>query len=722
MTQTLHDIELQGCAPTPLAHYLKALGILRLVSEQIPESNAKGWWKNDSFWLRSTLDREHLVEFFSKQYCPTPIVAPWNGGSGFYPKDNRDAFEAIQQSNHPQFHEYQQTLQQCQKILAHLGLDEKPANDVKPNLLQACRNQLPDPILPWLDAAYLLTSDGPKYPPLLGTGGNDGRLEFTNNYMQHLVSILPVEESSPCLDELRESLFATSSNVRHSGTIGQFDPGNLGGANNGTGFDGSSTVNSWDYVFMLEGALVFAAASVKKLESSEIGTLAYPFCVRSTGVGYESSSNSDEEAGRSEMWLPLWCAPATFHSITTLLSEGRVETNRRRASNGVDFARAISELGVDRGIEQFQRFGFHQRNGLAYLAVPIGRFDVHANPSVSELLSPIDRWLAKLRRAATSNNAPASAGRALRAVESAILELCERGSAQDVQQLLIALGSAETIIATSPKLRTGEKGSGLEPVPLLGKQWLDHLSKDSTVEFRLAAALASVWHSEVGPIRKHVEPIDCDQLKRQRARWLENANSPSIVWTSGDLVRNMNAVLKRRLIEVMQTGKQNSDKELLAPFGGKYFARLDDIAAFIDKRTDDQRIAELFRGLMLMKWGDFSPCDSIDHSHESPDATYALLKLCFLDRSNDEISVKLQPQIAYRAMAGNASEATQLAARRLRSSGVPPAIHCVHVAPDRMRRVSAALLFPLAKRSVSQLKESVLAKHLSNKRESETHI
>ena len=41
---SLHLHELGGCAPAPLAHYLKALGILRLVSEQA-DSSARGFWR-----------------------------------------------------------------------------------------------------------------------------------------------------------------------------------------------------------------------------------------------------------------------------------------------------------------------------------------------------------------------------------------------------------------------------------------------------------------------------------------------------------------------------------------------------------------------------------------------------------------------------------------------------------------------------------------------------
>ena len=83
MSRERYELELPGCAPIPLAHYLKALGVLRLVSEQVDE-HAQGWWKSDTFWLRSTLDREGLVDFFLEHYEPTPIVGPWGARSGFF--------------------------------------------------------------------------------------------------------------------------------------------------------------------------------------------------------------------------------------------------------------------------------------------------------------------------------------------------------------------------------------------------------------------------------------------------------------------------------------------------------------------------------------------------------------------------------------------------------------------------------------------------------------
>jgi len=91
---------------------------------------------------------------------------------------------------------------------------------------------------------------------------------------------------------------------------------------------------------MMEGAITFAAASVKKLESSDGSTLAYPFCVRQSGVGYSSSDSADEETTRSEMWLPIWNSPASFSAISILMSEGRVMTGKRKPRNGIDFCQS----------------------------------------------------------------------------------------------------------------------------------------------------------------------------------------------------------------------------------------------------------------------------------------------------------------------------------------------------------------------------------------------
>lgn len=90
---SMHVHHPTGCSPTPLAHYLKALGILRLVAEQ-RDPQARGWWRDETFHLATGLDDGALRRFFLDEYRPTPIIAPWNGGTGFYPKDNKAGIDA----------------------------------------------------------------------------------------------------------------------------------------------------------------------------------------------------------------------------------------------------------------------------------------------------------------------------------------------------------------------------------------------------------------------------------------------------------------------------------------------------------------------------------------------------------------------------------------------------------------------------------------------------
>ncbi|VAX37863.1 CRISPR-associated protein Csx17, partial [hydrothermal vent metagenome] len=605
MTSKRYAIQLAGCSPVPLAHYLKALGILRLVSEQV-DSKAQGWWQDDTFWLRSTLDEEGLVEFFLERYEPTPIVAPWNGGSGFFPNDNKEAISVLQNSKAIRFAKYGNLINLCHQLLSELRLIEKPEKINKPKLLQLCRNRFPDDSLTSLDAAFLLTENGPKYPPLLGTGWNDGRLEFTNNYMQRICDLFDCVTGTALSETtsiLRDSLFDLLSTGRTSSPIGQFDPGSAGGANSNSSMTSSSTVNTWDYILMLEGAIVFASASVKQLKEAEQGALAYPFCVRSTGVGYSSAGTADESDSRNEMWMPLWDSATTFNELTTLLSEGRVEIGGQSPRNSVEFSRAISSLGTDRGIDSFQRYGFLLRNGLAYFAVPLSRFEVHANPTVEELLAPLDHWLDRFRRVAKDEKkSPASARRALRKIETAILNLCQRGDRQDVQNILVALGEAESVIAKSSKLR-GE----VNPIPPLSSDWLEQsYLGEHDIEFRLAASLASLYHEKVGPLRRHFEPLEQQKgdkpFDSKYLKWNDSRSDPNIVWGRGDLIQNMIAVLNRRMIEVLKQGKQKGDDELFAPVAGRCSASMGDIAAFVAGDVDDKRIATLLRGLILINW------------------------------------------------------------------------------------------------------------------------
>lgn len=690
-----HVTVLAGCAPVPLAHYLKALGILRLVGEQA-DPGARGRWSGETFYLHSTLDGEDLVAFLLDRYRPTPILAPWNGGSGFGPKDNAVAIEAIATSPCARFDGYRQAIATARDLRLQLGITEKLEKDQKEQLLLACRNQLADEVLPWLDAAFLLTADGAKFPPLLGTGGNDGRLDFTNNFMQRLGEVMD-PRTGEALPEaaawLRGALFdETLDRLQKGSAIGQFLPGAAGGANSTAGFAADPLINPWDFILMLEGTLVFAVAGVKRLESSRPGVLSYPFAVRQAGVGYASAASRDEADARAEMWLPMWSQAAGPLEVKALFAEGRAQVGQRPARHGVDFARAVASLGTDRGLKSFQRYGFQVRNGLAYFAIPLSRVKAVRQPQV-DLLAEIDGWLDSFRGKALADTAPAAAGRALHQLEQAILALCQDQGARRVQEVLTALGTCEAVMARSLKWT---HGSFLEPIPLLGAGWLA-ATEDGTVEGRLAMAIASQSF-----LRAHVEPVRLTSDEgRMRAFFLKNA-SEDIVWSARDLPRDLVAVLDRR-------GVLNAREGNPALLPGRIPAALGDVAAFLEGQVDLTRLADLLAGYLLLDWSaiPFQP-HARGPAEPLPSAAHALTRLCHLPHEFRSARIPWVPGISRHLARGDVARATQLAAQRLRASGLAPAIRVAQAGVSQGLRLAAALLTPLAGADVERLADLVL--------------
>lgn len=709
------DLQLAGCRPEPLAHYLKALGILRLVSEQV-DPDARGWWADDVLWLRTKMTREEMEKFFLENYQPTPIVAPWNGGSGFYYQEEKlkekdpvtgkrkktgvrnqptaatRIVDAVANSTTARLTDYRQVVQCVRSVLLSRTYQEAPGEEEKASLMRELRGQLPDTAVNWLDAVFLLTEEKPKYPPLLGTGGNDGNTDFSSNFMQRLLNLIDGATGMPSNHAsawLQGALFGIPvKSLLKGAAIGQFDPAASGGTNAGPGFEVDSLINPWDFVLMMEGALVFAAAATKRLCLSGPGELSYPFTTRATPVGYGSSSGSGDNP-RGEIWLPLWSTPTRFTEVTSLFSEGRAQVGRRQASNGVDFARAVASLGTDRGVHMFHRYSFLQRNGKNFYATGIGRWLVQPRPEVN-LLNELDRWLMRFRRAAAGTTAPARIEEALRHIERAIMEYCQAGGAIRMSNILIALGDAEAALTKAPKFR---QEHFLRPVPLLSPRWLD-AADNGSVEFHLAALLASVG------IRENMEPTE---VAVEQVKWLEVETHPRVVWGHGSLTDNLIAVLSRRCL-----GAQREERKGL-PLRGRYPAALSDIHEFIAGNVDEQRLEALLRGLSLVNWHHVQTQPSTSDMGESTvPALYALLKLTHLPSPLRDVSIPYTPAILARAAAGQAGEASRLAAQRLRGCGLIPRVEVVTEAPTVTRRIAGAVLFPISKRDELRLAAEIL--------------
>jgi len=697
-----HRILLQGCTPTPLASYLKALGIHRLVAEQ-KDPGARGWWQDEHFVLESTLDVEGLNRFFLKEYRPTPVIAPWNGGSGFYQKDKKAGIDALRRSDADRFQVYRESIEIGSRILNTLDLTESPKEkEVKTDLVLRLRAELSDAALAWMDAALMLTSEEVRFPPLLGTGGNDGRLDFTNNFMQRLVDVFALSHDAPSTDEdlLAQSLFGeTTPFLVSKKAIGQFSPGQAGGPNAGTGFESDSLINPLDFILMIEGALLFAAAATRRLGQEAPGVLAFPFTVRPRGSGQGGVGLPDETQARAEIWAPLWEKPASLDAVKTLFAEGRVTLGRRSAKDGLDFVRALGLLAADRGITSFQRYAFLMRSGKAYLATPLNRYHVPSQPQ-QDLISELDGWLWRLQDWARSDTAPNSIRTLAHRLENALFDLASAGGQRPptVQKVLGLLGELQGRAGLSPAMQ--EK---LPPLPLLSERWFQ-AARDETPEFHLAAALAGL--QGVGdkhlPMRAHLAPVEPSP---RREGWLSDGQRHQYcVWHHGALVKNLVGVLEKRLLLATKQGLDDK------PLDGWPDTNLGTAVAFLGGATDDRRIARLLRGLAHCRAPRHIDWPQPTGAVPIP-AAFALLKLVATPNAKlhrigllpEHQRVPLPGGMVRLLAAGRADEAVRLAWRHLRIAGlaVPDRPPCV--AGLAGERLAAALLIPLTDPAVRQL-------------------
>ena len=430
--------------------------------------------------MRTTLGHDALLHFFLHDYAPSPIIAPWNGGSGFYPKDNKEGYNPLTEDQVAErFEHISSAIRIAARMLDSRALTERPEGRAKVELVAALRAGLPDVVLPWLDATLALSGDGLAYPQLLGTGGNDGRLDFTNNFARRLVSkgkppgLFNPSTGRPSNDAetlVDSALFGTPTAGLSSTAVGQFAPGAAGGPNATTGYSSESEVNPWDFVLMLEGATAFAGTASRRHQTGTGFGASFPFTVRTVGAGWGGVEAADENDARAEFWAPLWSRPARFPEVDSLFGEGRAVLNGRTARDGLDFARAAASLGVSRGFRAFERFGFLMRAGKAYLATPIGRRTAASSPG-AELVADLDAgdWLERVRRVGRRDEEPGAARSAIKRLEDALFDVVAApGAAREVEKALIALGAVVAWLAVSP---TGRQTVGTPP-PVLSSAWI----------------------------------------------------------------------------------------------------------------------------------------------------------------------------------------------------------------------------------------------------------
>ncbi len=709
----MNEILLTGCAPTPLAHYLKALGVFRIIAKQ-KDKNATGAWREDGFLLRTHLNIEELIRFFLYDYHPTPVFTPWNNGSGFYYREDKTkeidpetgkkiktgarntptkatkTIDELISAKAERLFPCAGVARTLKEIIEAHEFNEAPKDKlIKQKFIGHIRSRVDEMFLSPLDSCVTLTDESSLFPPIFGTGGNDGNLEFTKNFNQQVLRLMDKDTGEPTSNadsELKGALFHIPVPHLTEGAIGQFSPGHAGGPNSNTDMIKNGLVNGWDYVLMMEGALLFASGISRRLETAGKAILSYPFTVRLSGSGSGTAATSDESDSRNEIWMPLWKRPASLIELETILREGRASLKQRGCRDGLDFIRAVAQLGIDRGVDAFQRFGFLKRSGLLYLATPMGKVEVRHTPEAM-LIEDLDkrRWLHSFRMAVRSKEAGNQLETIMQRLENRLFDLARKPARSTVYRLLETIGELSILQGKSARLRENNA-----VIPTLTPNWLKATGNPDDA-FRIACALASIGGKGKLPFRAHLFPLENPEGRKLQ----KDGQSKICTWGHSPLPEELSRLLERRLLSARQ-GANGLVLSGTCPVGKAT------IVSYLENPELDETVARLLPGLSLIEKIPYLPGREVTDSLWPPLA-YRILKPFFSDHSelvktdlfNEDTRLPLLPELVRFLRSNQPERALKLATRKLRIAGLNPP----PLPPDTTglngKRLLAALLIPI---------------------------
>lgn len=548
---------LDGCTPTPLASYLKALAVLRLVSS--PENNvkgkaadpaARGWWANERFYLRTHLDRDALLCFFLEEYAPSPIIAPWNGRAGFLEGEaGADSgrtgallMKAIEESSaerlrnmraiiaalrqDPMLIQYDKLRalakaagarekraselaeaarrkrkpQLQEKLLAaakHANGQKKEygksAEATKSALLPTLRSSADPRHLRFIDACFVL-ADEEQAAPLLGSGGNDGSRDFGMNFAEALEALFDFVTGAPKPDAGEELPASLFSSSQLLQTKGSI--GQFGPGQGGP--NGSTGYDGWNALNRWDVLLTLEGTLLFA------GVLTRRWEAGSTGRASFPFTFEANRAGSGALSTEDPTAPrgeiwTPLWSKPSNLAEVEALISEGRLTVG----RASARTGLD-AARAVARLGL-SRGVAAFerysLVQPDKKMPYQATPLGRFVTPEAPRRdpVADLDRGGWLARLRSAAGQNAPArARSAIRKLDDAlfdiaRAGAQASTVQSALIALGDVVAWLAASREGRESVG--PPPLLGREWL-HESDDGSPEFRVAAALASLGWPE----------------------------------------------------------------------------------------------------------------------------------------------------------------------------------------------------------------------------------
>jgi CRISPR-associated protein Csx17 len=616
----METLNLRGCRHDILGHYLKAIGLLRVLARCADRDHrdpgAEGWWDLGQayFCLRSERypTMEKLVEFFEKAYRPTPVMAAWNKDVGGT-RRIADSFFASS--------EWEIATGYASEVVS-VADKKKPANEKKLTAAEAYSAYRDDPrhdLSEVLDAVAVPRFCRSSDNPLFLAKGIAGRAHLWRSYWEYLEIFARLRKAKK-RDDFNSHLAATLAGcgtadpAKGKGT--PFFPDAVKGYNIGSGWvQESYPFNALDYVLAVEGAFALRGSAARAIGSGSKRFAAFPFVF---DAGEDLVDDSNEIKGTaSALWLPLWSSPTTFAELASFIGDAQARLPGKEARFSAEFVRALNAQGVDAGFSGWQEFRFKMK-GSRVPWITTGRYvgasPVQGHPAdisranatlLNRALAPLDNngFLDQFDR--RGKKVDSGSPQSVRAAINAAMEMAAlEPTPHHCMALLASIFSACSQMCVSESFRErlrGRRASFFEALPM--EEWNELLGPlEDQAEFRVARSLASITglqrqsngnHSAVQPMLGSLLPLKRGgsglYLPEKKGGWTHQD-----VWTGSDLSYDLTAVLQRRYMDSLK----DEQPALCAVYG----AELDDVLAFLRGGLDDRLVARWTEAMSLIGW------------------------------------------------------------------------------------------------------------------------
>ena len=701
-------LALPGLSPDSLGNYLASLGLLRVLSRKWPSTRIA--WCEEVLQVVGgppTLDEllDELVRIAGTQGQPDVPKREWT--------------------------QYDKAWSDAQKK----GTKAKSGAPLALWQAEAPESQLQ------FFAAHAVPHARVSFNPLLGSGGNAGRRDFSAGW-KRAVDVLAAApkaakgrgkkkvgrggDAAAAPDTRRSELNAFLLGHPLTWLLDKLAAGSwFSGAtklyNSGQAPAREGQLSPWAMVLACEGLSLLAGSASRRLGARARAIGAFPFVTQP--VAPEAAG----EAGRilGEIWTPIWARPMSLAETTTLFSRGRAELHGRGAVTPAAFATAIRERGVDAGIREFRRFTLGRTTSANTFEPRLeARFSLDTSTELASRAtsSTLERVTALIEQRGFPRDRKVGQRwrfEGLRGpIEAALLDVAAEPNRSDAGiALLDAIVTALDRIDRNRNFREGNVR--WEPLP---PEWLPSLFADGHpgVEARLALSVVSAFPVaqpfavyRFGVEWKYARTYaNYTHAERPPARW---------VWGPGDLARVLGAVLARSLLDrESNAGKSRVGR---APLPATTYQ----VRHWLDGDLDESLFSAWLSRLALFDWRrvpqEVRALIQPEHYFPRADGEIALLGLMhpLVDKRSLVIRYLSPDDLLSDAMgtrtteaarslvtlirAGNLDAALRLASSRYAMAGARLASFDATFATHDPDRLVAALLFTISDRDRAALFE-----------------